>query len=229
MNTQNGSLGIQMKKGRTFFLGALVCAALSMAACQPITIEGGVTPSADVTPATEATAEATSEDAAIVALASEALASELQVDVDQVEVVSSEAVEWTDSCLGIVDPDTMCAQVITPGFRIVLSVDGQEYEYHTNEDGSVILLATESADDIGALAAQALADELQIDVATVEVVSIEEVEWSDSCLGVNDPETMCMQVITPGYLIVLSADGEQFEYHSNADGSMLLLAVEPGE
>jgi hypothetical protein len=71
---------------------------------------------------------------------------------------------------------------------------------------------------------KALAEKLQVDAGAIEVVSIEEVEWPDSCLGVQDPNTMCAQVITPGYTVVLSANGQQYEYHTNADGSSVILA-----
>ena len=226
MNTQHSNVKSIAKRGMPLFLAAIMISAMGLTACQPIVVEGTPVPTEEAT--VEATVEAASGDAAIVALVSEALAAELQIDVDQVEVVSMEAVEWSDSCLGISDPETMCSMAITPGYRIVLSVDGVEYEYHTNEDGSIALLASDEVAEIGSLAAQALADELQISVDTVEVVSTEAVEWPDSCLGVNDPETMCAQVITPGYLVVLSVDGEQYEYHTNEDGSVMLLATEDG-
>ena len=57
-------------------------------------------------------------------------------------VKGSGFVEWPDSCLGISGPDVVCAQVITPGFKIVLGFEGsdQTFEYHT-DGGSVALLA----------------------------------------------------------------------------------------
>ena len=38
------------------------------------------------------------------------------------------------------------------------------------------------------------------------------------------PGVGCMEVITPGYLIVLEAGGALFEYHTNLDGSRVVLA-----
>ena len=66
----------------------------------------------------------------------------LGVAAEQVKVVSTEPVEWPDSCLGISMEGTECAQVVTPGFRVTLDVAGQEVEYRTNQDASVILPAT---------------------------------------------------------------------------------------
>ena len=79
------------------------------------------------------------------ALASKAvdlLAKELNLDASQIQLVGSEAVEWPDACLGINEPGQMCAQVITPGYRITLEAQGQRYTYHTNQDGSVVRRAT---------------------------------------------------------------------------------------
>lgn len=77
------------------------------------------------------------------------LVQQLQLSHDQIEIVSVEPVEWPDACLGISNPDVMCAQVITPGYRVILAVDGQQYEYHTNEDGSNVQLAAAPEANIG--------------------------------------------------------------------------------
>src|SRR5690349_19535063 len=66
----------------------------------------------------------------------QALAEALGLEVADITVVSVEAVDWPDSCLGIVDPLVLCAQGIVPGFRIVLSANDTTYEYHTSSDGS---------------------------------------------------------------------------------------------
>ena len=69
------------------------------------------------------------------------LANQLGIDSSEVTVVSSEAVEWPDACLGVTLEDEMCAQVITPGYKIVLSANGNSYTYHTDQSGSWYRLA----------------------------------------------------------------------------------------
>ncbi len=73
-------------------------------------------------------------------------------------------------------------------------------------------------------AIQDLALRLGISEDEIEVLSYEEVTWSDSCLGLGRPEEACLQVITPGYLIRLRAINEDFEYHSDQSGRNLRLA-----
>ncbi len=69
------------------------------------------------------------------------LAQKLNVGVDQVRVLSSEQVEWPDGCLGVRMPGKMCTQMVTSGYRVVFEVNGKQYEYHTNETGSIALQA----------------------------------------------------------------------------------------
>ncbi len=56
-------------------------------------------------------------------------------------MVSVEAVDWPDGCLGVQTPGVMCTMVITPGYRVILEADGKQYEYHTNASGDVVRLA----------------------------------------------------------------------------------------
>jgi hypothetical protein len=70
------------------------------------------------------------------------LAQRLQVDPDTIKLVSVEAVDWPDGCLGVQTPGVMCIMVITPGYRVILEANGKQYEYHTNETGDVVRLVT---------------------------------------------------------------------------------------
>ena len=77
------------------------------------------------------------EDAAV-----SALSKNLGLNPSQIEVVSTEAVEWPDACLGITQEGIICAQVISPGYKIILEANGMQVEYHTNQDGTVVVPAT---------------------------------------------------------------------------------------
>ena len=71
-----------------------------------------------------------------------ALSGSLGISEENITLVSTEAVDWPDGCLGIQEEGLMCAQVITPGFQILLEANGREVEYRTNEDGTQIRPAT---------------------------------------------------------------------------------------
>jgi len=68
-----------------------------------------------------------------------ALADTLKVTADKITLVSTEAVNWPDGCLGIQLKGITCAKGPVPGFRIKLSAGGKAYEYHTNQDGTSVL------------------------------------------------------------------------------------------
>jgi hypothetical protein len=72
----------------------------------------------------------------------EALAKNLGLDASQIEVISTEAVEWPDGCLGITQEGIACAQVVTPGYKIVLEANGKQVEYHTNQGGTEVVPAS---------------------------------------------------------------------------------------
>lgn len=64
------------------------------------------------------------------------LADHLKIQIGKINVIGVEVVEWSDACLGVHRPDIMCAQVITPGYRIQLKANDVTYEVHTNSNGS---------------------------------------------------------------------------------------------
>jgi hypothetical protein len=66
-------------------------------------------------------------------------------------------------------------------------------------------------------AKQDLAQRLTIPTSQITLVEATAVEWSDSSLGCPQPGMEYLQVITPGYRILLEAGGTQYEYHSNRD------------
>lgn len=74
--------------------------------------------------------------------ATAALSESLGLPADKITLVSTEAVDWPDGCLGVVDEGLDCAQVITPGFRVILEANGRQVEYRTNEDGTYLRPAT---------------------------------------------------------------------------------------
>ncbi|MCC6790643.1 MAG: hypothetical protein IT336_03105 [Thermomicrobiales bacterium] len=60
-------------------------------------------------------------------------AAEFEVDVATVSVIGQEKTEWPDTSLGCPKEGEVYAAVITPGYLVILAVDGVEHEYHTDE------------------------------------------------------------------------------------------------
>lgn len=80
-----------------------------------------------------------------------------------------------------------------------------------------LLLTAAGAQTQGPAAAAAadLAKMLRIPAADITIVSVEPVNWPDSSLGVHKSGQMYLQVITPGFRVILQAQGKRYEYHTD--------------
>ena len=67
------------------------------------------------------------------------------------------------------------------------------------------------------LTKQDLASRLAVPADEIALVEAIGVEWSDSSLGCPQEGMSYLQVITPGYRIVLQANDRSYEYHTNKD------------
>ncbi|NJD51997.1 MAG: hypothetical protein FIB07_03935 [Candidatus Methanoperedens sp.] len=68
----------------------------------------------------------------VVDLAKKDLSERLKIPVENIQLVKQEAVEWPDTSLGYPEKGMMYAQVITPGFKIILKAGDKSYEYHSD-------------------------------------------------------------------------------------------------
>ena len=66
------------------------------------------------------------------------LANQTGVKASTIMINEIEKVDWPDACLGIPNPDQICAQEITPGYRVTLQLEANMYEFHTNLAGDQI-------------------------------------------------------------------------------------------
>ena len=67
-----------------------------------------------------------------------AIADDLGAPPETVQVVSMEPRNWPDTSLGCPQPDMLYAQVVTPGYLVLVDVSGKRIEYHTDERGTVV-------------------------------------------------------------------------------------------
>ena len=74
---------------------------------------------------------------------------------------------------------------------------------------------------------QLLARQLGLDPAAVRIVSVEPMEWPDSCLGAGGPAESCALVVTPGYKLTFEADGRTYVYHTDPSGYQFRLVTAP--
>ena len=80
---------------------------------------------------------------------------------------------------------------------------------------------TSEADAATRAAINDLAAKRQVAPEAVQVVSTSEVDWSDTSLGCPQPGMFYAQIIVQGYKIILSAGGQQVEYHADQRGRVV--------
>jgi hypothetical protein len=74
----------------------------------------------------------------LVEKAKEDLAQRLSISVNQIDLIEATAVVWPNSSLGCPQPGMVYAEVLTPGYLILLNAGSEEYEYHTSRSTEVI-------------------------------------------------------------------------------------------
>lgn len=158
-----------------------------------------------------------------VAAARDRLAEELGVAPDDLAVTVIEPVEWPDASLGCPKSGEVYAQVITPGYRIVLEVDDRDYELHTDQSARRIRICELRRRSEAEVAVAFLADELGVPAEDIEVLSVEMYEWPDASLGCPEPGKSYAQVVTEGYRILLRAKEEEYEVRTEREGRITVL------
>ena len=66
------------------------------------------------------------------------LTQRLSVAIDQINLVDATEVVWPDSSLGCPQEGMAYAQVLTPGYLILLEHDSNIYEYHTSSGTHIV-------------------------------------------------------------------------------------------
>lgn len=157
------------------------------------------------------------------------LANHLGLPENQVRFQYSVAMTWTDTSLGCPDPGEVYKPVSDSGFQIIFQNGTRQYEIHTDEQGKRIVLCpgpttgeriplhrAMTIEEIVDLAREHLVERLDVPLESVEVVSVEEVEFVDrstNCTPPGNCPDQAFQGPQLGYRIVLEAEGTLYEYH----------------
>jgi hypothetical protein len=181
---------------------------------------------------------------ALVTLAQQDLARRLDLAPVMIWAVSVEATEWPDASLGCPRPGEMYAQVVTPGFRIVLEARGERYEYHTDREQTAVLCGEEAVmgpptetvpgpvesglNSLVQSAREDLARRLSVEVEQIEVVEAKSVVWPDASVGCPQPGMRYRQVPQDGALIRLRAEGRMYAYHNGGTRGLFLCEQPSG-
>ncbi len=112
-------------------------------------------------------------------------------------------------------------QMILSSFVISLILLGSACSLSSNQDSgsgdAPVPLSSEDIDSLVMLAKFDLALKTGADIEKMDVESVKEFNFMDASLGVPEPGVEYTQVITPGYIIIIYAEGETYEYHASGE------------
>ena len=123
-------------RGRRLLLGvcsAIIVALLFLSACAVCGPE-----SVPRQPSPERSVQVPRDAEAPVSEARRSLAAQLGTNADAITAVAIEPRDWPDTSLGCPEPGQAYAQVVTPGYRVVLSHTSRRYVFHTSMSHAVV-------------------------------------------------------------------------------------------
>ena len=186
--------------------------------------------------ASSSAAELPDEQRAVADLAIDALAADLKIPRDRIVVESVTAIDWRDSSLGCPKPDMAYLQVITPGHKVILSIDDQSYAVHEAKNRAFVCKQAKLAGGMAAggevaygrqmLTAQKdLANRLGVPVSEIRPGPAQRMTWEDASLGCPEPGVQYAQVETDGWVLTLRHGERDYTYHADAHRTIPCPAI----
>lgn len=134
-----------MKKLMALILGTAILASAGLACTgggSPSTSTPGTTTNTSPSPST--TPSYSVDEQKAINAAKSSLSTRLGIPATGISVVSIQAVNWPDTSLGVPEAGKVYAQVITSGYKIILSAGGTHFEYHTGNSADTIIVVASS-------------------------------------------------------------------------------------
>lgn len=153
-----------------------------------------------------------------------AVAQQLGVSAEEVQIHTMDNTQWQDSCLGVSASGEVCSQVTTPGYGGIIIAQGMPIEFHSDASGDNVRFIPGAA----LAARQILSAQLGKELKKVNIVSVEAATWEDTCLEIEIPGQVCAPENQNGYRVTLEIpNGNRYRYHTDESGSEARLAEAP--
>jgi hypothetical protein len=160
--------------------------------------------------------------------ARQALAQQLKVAPESIEVIKVEPHTWSDSSMGCGKPGTMSLTVITEGHAVSLRAQGQDHEVHVSNAGAVVcdkgpLLHREQQRSANARgldvmmerARQDLAQRLGVEASKIRLAGMQPQRWPDSSLGCPRAGESVQAGPVDGFRLMLKHGARVYTYHTD--------------
>ena len=135
---------------------------------------------------------------------------------------------WNDSCLGLAGPNERCAMLIVEGWRVEVTNGQQNWIYRTDRTAEIIRPETkqnaELPPDVMERLFETVGEQENVPLSSLRVTEIQPATW-DGCMGIYEPERMCIQIAISGWRVIVAGDTESWVYHVSEDGSRIVQNV----
>ncbi len=154
----------------------------------------------------------------------ETIVNQYGYDPSQIRLLQTTKQTWADTCLEVAPISEVCIPQEIPGYFMLFYADHSIFEAHADTTAQKLYVLNYLTEYITPLevAIQLLSSQLEISSSQILVQAIDQVDWPDSCLGVDTETMVCVPVTTPGYRIQLEALGSIYVYHADIYGSRLI-------
>ena len=109
--------------------------------------------------------------------------------------------------------------VVNPQFATPTPTPPEKDDYKPTATATPEPTPTPEVPSFSGLFMAELVSRLDIKSSNINLISYEDITFSDSSLDCPEPGKLYAQVLTPGWKILFEAEGDTYEYHSNLDGS----------
>ena len=159
-------------------------------------------------------------------LAIAALAKDLGIAPEAIQVDTVRAVNWPDSSVGCPRPGLAYMQVVTPGHKVTLRANGQVYVVHEAKNRAFVCEKTKPYAGINPKqelvfgrqmldARRDLASRLGVPESEIEPKGAQEHTWDDAGLGCPEPGKTYPPGKVTGWALTFEHRGRDYAYHTD--------------
>lgn len=154
---------------------------------------------------------------------------QLEITADAVDLIAFQDALWEGRSVSCTPPNEPLARQI-PGYRVIVLAGDTVYQYHTDDNVTVLLCDESAIDDVDAsvrvmvdpvvselvaLARVRLSDLFGLPASRLQVETIESITWDDTSLGCPLQDETYLETKLEGYRITLTDGEETYTFHTD--------------
>jgi hypothetical protein len=66
-----------------------------------------------------------------------------------------------------------------------------------------------------------ISESMSVPLENIEITSVEQKDWPNGCLGLQDGDEACVEAITPGWLLTFNINNQEYKYRVDQTGTII--------